>query len=163
SGDPGQEYFEDGMTDELITSLGKISALKVIARSSVMGYKGTHQPVRDIARALNVGALLEGSALQPNDRVRITPQLIRSPTAPPEARRRARAAAHKALQRDPDHAQAHAMLGFILAQYDWDFARADAELKQAVDLGASNALAHTYYGHFLTEMGRFAEARAQLR
>jgi TolB-like protein/lipoprotein NlpI len=75
-----QEYFADGMTDELITSLGRISALRVIARSSVMSYKGTHKSLREIARDLNVAAVLEGSVLESKDKVRITAQLVRATT-----------------------------------------------------------------------------------
>ncbi len=76
SGDPRQEYFADGMTDELITSLGKISALTVIARSSIMEYKGRGRPLREIARALKVGAVLEGSVLRAGEQARVSVQLI---------------------------------------------------------------------------------------
>ncbi len=74
SGDSQQEYFADGMTEELITNLAKIGALRVISRSSVMRYKGTKKPLPDIARELNVDGVVEGS------RVRITAQLIHAPT-----------------------------------------------------------------------------------
>jgi adenylate cyclase len=77
SGDPSQEYFADGMTDELTTDLASISALRVISRSSVMQYQGTHRPpAPQIARALNVDGLVEGSVLRVGDRVRVTAQLI---------------------------------------------------------------------------------------
>ncbi len=80
SGDPNQEYFADGMTDELITDLAKISALRVISRSSVMQYKGDHRrPPPEIAKALNIDAVLEGSVLRIGDKVRITVQLIDAP------------------------------------------------------------------------------------
>ena len=78
SGDPGQEYFADGMTEELITNLGKISALRVISRTSVMRYKKTDEPLPQIARELNVDAIVEGSVLRSGNRVRITAQLIRA-------------------------------------------------------------------------------------
>ena len=76
SHDPEQEYFADGMTDELITDLAKISALRVISRTSVMQYKGTKKPVPQIARELNVDAVLEGTVTRDKGRVRITAQLI---------------------------------------------------------------------------------------
>jgi adenylate cyclase len=80
SGDPSQEYFADGMTDELTTDLASISALRVISRSSVMQYQGTHRPpAPEIARALNVDGLVEGSVIRIGDRVRITAQLIDAP------------------------------------------------------------------------------------
>ena len=76
SHDPEQDYFADGMTDELITALAKISALRVISRTSVMQYKGTKKPVPQIARELNVGAVLEGTVTREQGRVRITVQVI---------------------------------------------------------------------------------------
>jgi TolB-like protein/DNA-binding winged helix-turn-helix (wHTH) protein/Flp pilus assembly protein TadD len=79
SNDVAQEYFADGMTDELITHLGRIRALRVISRTSAMSYKGSHKPLADIARELNVEAVVEGSVLRVEDHVRITAQLIRVP------------------------------------------------------------------------------------
>jgi TolB-like protein/DNA-binding winged helix-turn-helix (wHTH) protein/Flp pilus assembly protein TadD len=79
SGDASQDYFSDGMTDELITDLAKIKALRVISRTSVMRYKGTHTPLPEIARTLNVDAIVEGSVLRSGEQVRITAQLIQVP------------------------------------------------------------------------------------
>jgi len=76
SHDAEQDYFADGMTDDLITDLGKFSALRVISRTSVMQYKGTRKTVPEIARELNVDAILEGTVEQDQGRVRITAQLI---------------------------------------------------------------------------------------
>ena len=76
SSDPQQEFFADGMTEALITELGKISALRVISRQSVMQYKGTKKSAQQIAKELNVEALVEGSVLRVGDRVRTTAQLI---------------------------------------------------------------------------------------
>jgi TolB-like protein len=78
SGD-SQDYFADGMTDELITHLGQISALRVISRTSVMTYKGVRKPLAEIARELNVEAVVEGSVLRSGERVRVTAQLIEVP------------------------------------------------------------------------------------
>ena len=80
SHDPEQEYFADGMTDELITDLAKISALRVIARTSVMQYKATQKPIAQIAKELGVDAVVEGTVLRSGDKVRITAQLIDAPT-----------------------------------------------------------------------------------
>jgi TolB-like protein/Tfp pilus assembly protein PilF len=80
SGDPQQEYFADGMTEELITDLAQIGALRVSSRTSAMRYKGTKKPVPDIARELNVDAVVEGSVQRAGDRVRITAQLIQAAT-----------------------------------------------------------------------------------
>jgi eukaryotic-like serine/threonine-protein kinase len=78
SRDPEQEYFVDGMTQELIASLGKIGALRVISRSSVMSLKGTRKPLPEIARMLKVDAVVEGSAMRSGDRVRITAALVQA-------------------------------------------------------------------------------------
>jgi len=80
SGDPEQDYFADGMTEELITNLAKISALKVISRTSMMQYKGTKKPLPQIAKELNVDAIIEGSVLREGGQVRITAQLIQAST-----------------------------------------------------------------------------------
>ena len=79
SGDASQDYFTDGMTDQLITDLGQISALRVISRTSAMTYKGVHKPLSEIARELNVEAVVEGTVLRSGERVRITAQLIQVP------------------------------------------------------------------------------------
>jgi len=76
SGDPEQEYFADGMTDALIAELGQIGSLRVISRTSVMQYKGAKRPLPQIAKELNVDAVIEGSVVRSGNRVRITAQLI---------------------------------------------------------------------------------------
>lgn len=76
SSDASQDYFADGMTDELISDLGQISALRVISRTSVMGYKRARKPLPQIARELDVDAVVEGTVLRSGDQVRITAQLI---------------------------------------------------------------------------------------
>ncbi len=76
SGDPGEEYFADGMTDELITELARIPKLRVISRTSVMASKGSRRPLPDIARQLDVDAIVEGSIVRSGNRIRITAQLI---------------------------------------------------------------------------------------
>jgi TolB-like protein/DNA-binding winged helix-turn-helix (wHTH) protein/Tfp pilus assembly protein PilF len=76
SNDASQDYFADGMTDELIADLGQISALRVISRTSAMVYKHARKPLPQIAHELNVDAVVEGTVLRSGDRVRITAQLI---------------------------------------------------------------------------------------
>jgi TolB-like protein/Flp pilus assembly protein TadD len=76
SGDPEQEYFADGMTEALIGNLAKIRALRVISRTSSMHYKGTQMSLPEIAQELNVDAIIEGSVMRSEDRIRITTQLI---------------------------------------------------------------------------------------
>jgi serine/threonine protein kinase/tetratricopeptide (TPR) repeat protein len=76
SGDPNQEYFSDGMTEAVIAELANLRALKVISRTSIMRYKNTEKALPEIAKALDVDAIVEGSILRVEDRVRITTQLI---------------------------------------------------------------------------------------
>jgi TolB-like protein/DNA-binding winged helix-turn-helix (wHTH) protein/Tfp pilus assembly protein PilF len=76
SHDPEQEYFADGMTDELITQLAQISDLRVISRTSVLRFKGTRKPLDEIARELNVAAVVEGTVAHSAERVRVTAQVI---------------------------------------------------------------------------------------
>ncbi len=80
SADKDQAYFADGMTDELIANLAKIRSLRVISRTSAMGYKGTHKTLSEIARDLNVDAVVEGTVLRSGDRVRITAELVQVAT-----------------------------------------------------------------------------------
>jgi TolB-like protein len=80
SGDPAQEYFAEGMTEALITSLAKIGALRVTSRTSVMQYKGAHRPLREIAQELRVDGIIEGTVLRSGDRVRISAQLVDAKT-----------------------------------------------------------------------------------
>lgn len=80
SGDPEQEYFSDGITEDIITDLSKVSALLVIARNTAFTFKGKVMDVKDVARALDVSHVMEGSVRKAGDRVRITAQLIDSKT-----------------------------------------------------------------------------------
>jgi TolB-like protein/DNA-binding winged helix-turn-helix (wHTH) protein/Tfp pilus assembly protein PilF len=80
SSDASQDYFADGMTDELISDLGQISALRVISRTSVMGYKHARKSLPQIAHELNVDAVVEGTVLRSGEQVRITAQLIEAST-----------------------------------------------------------------------------------
>lgn len=270
STDPDQEYFADGMTDALIAELAQISALRVISRTSVMQYKSTQKPMPEIARELDVDALVEGTVLQSGDQVRITVQLLKGrperhlwagnyvrnlrdiialqeevarsiadtiqitltqeeksrltsarpvdpeayqlylkgryfwnertatdysksfnyftqaikkdPTyalayvgiadyfiilgfyailPPNEAFPRAKAAAEKALEIDETLAEGHTSLAYIKMLYDWDWTGAEREFKKAIRLNPNYAVAHQWYGEFLSDMGRHEEAITQ--
>ena len=78
SGDAEQEYFADGMTDELIGNLMKIKALRVISRTTVMRFKGTQKSLSEIARELDVDAVVEGAVIRSAERVRVTAQVIQA-------------------------------------------------------------------------------------
>ena len=80
SGDPNQEYFADGITDELTADLGQVSALRVISRTSAMTYKNTKKTLPEIARELAVDVVVEGSVLREGNEVRVTAQLINART-----------------------------------------------------------------------------------
>lgn len=80
SGDPEQEYFSDGISEDIITDLSKIGGLVVIARNSTFAYKGRHVDIRTVGRELGVRSVLEGSIRKAGNRVRITAQLIDAPT-----------------------------------------------------------------------------------
>src|SRR5438477_1550628 len=79
SRDPEQEYFAEGLTEALITTLAKIGELRVVSRTSAMQYKGVHKGLKDIARELEVDVIVEGTVLRAGRRVRITAQLIDAP------------------------------------------------------------------------------------
>ena len=266
-----EEYFADGMTDELITELAKLPNLRVVSRTSVMQVKGTRKPLAQIARELNVDALVEGSVVRSGDRVRITAQLIDTrsdrhlwaqsfegplgdvlslqdnvareiasqtrtvltPAAraeltnakhidpeahdaylkgryywnkrtgdglqkgsiyfqqaiekqpayaaaysgladcnsglawhgfmsPDEALPKAYAAALKAIELDPQSAEAHASLALLL-DHRWDWPGAETEFKRALQLDPQYANAHHWYGDYLSIKGRHDEALLQAR
>jgi TolB-like protein/DNA-binding winged helix-turn-helix (wHTH) protein/tetratricopeptide (TPR) repeat protein len=269
SGDEAQEYFADGMTDELITDLASIASLRVISRTSTTHYKGTRKTIPEIARELNVDAVVEGSVGRSGNKVRIRAQLVRaSPEehlwarsyerdsqdvlvmqselaqaiaggiqvrlTPQERQHLAgarvinpdaynayllgnyhsskrnpaaitkgieyfqeairfdpgypqayaglanayierdiwgglgigksadqvRAATLKALELDGELAEAHALLGKIHFQYDWDWQGTEAEYKRAIELDPNLARSYVDYAYFLQAMRRHQEALA---
>jgi TolB-like protein/DNA-binding winged helix-turn-helix (wHTH) protein len=273
SGDSSQEYFADGMTDELITDLAQIHALRVISRTSVMQFKHTKKDLPEIAAQLNVDAVIEGSVVRSGDKVRVTAQLLdarqdrhlwaasyeremtdviglegqvaksiadqvkvkltpeedsrlakRRPTSPeaygallkgrfllnkrnvaaaekaigffrqsagiepgnaeawaalagcyaslgadigavdpakvlPEAR----SAVAKALELDPNLAEAHGVLARIKLWYDWDWAGSEREYRRAIELNPNDSMIHTGYSHYLLVRKRFDEALEENR
>ena len=88
SGDPAQEYFSDGLSEELINGLGKIAELRVIGRNSSFHFKGKTGDSRAIGQALGVAHLLEGSVRKAGDRVRIGLQFVNAATAASGGRKR---------------------------------------------------------------------------
>ena len=274
SGDPKQDYFADGMTEELITQVSKFANLKVISRTSVMQYKGSKKSLPRIAAELHVDAVVEGAVQLVDNRVRVTAQLVDGATdehiwadiydrelsnvlllqsevagdiakqidleltpqqqlrlkasahpvnpdayqsyllgryywnmrtgeglamagkyfadaiqkdpnfalaysgqadyfayltvlggpeimKPRDAMSQARAAASKALQLDDSLAEAHASMGNILHNYDWNWAAAEKEYKRAIELNPNYAMAHHLYAHLLIETGRTQESLAE--
>ena len=271
SGDSGQEYFVDGMTDELITDLAQIHSLRVISRTSVMQFKQTQKSLPEIAAALDVDAVVEGSVQRTGNNVRITAQLldarqdrhlwaasyereitnvlelqgqvaksiadqinakltpqegatltVRRPTNPAaydalltgkylfnrrnaadtkkaigylqhsveidpnsadawatlascytslgsdlaaadpaEVIPLAHAAIAKALQLDPNLAEAHTTLAWIKLWYEWDWGGAEREFRRALELNPNNSAAHREYSHYLQLRKRFDEAIAE--
>jgi TolB-like protein len=78
SGDPSNEYFGDGLTEELINRIAMIPTMRVTARTTAFSYKGSKQDVRQIGQALDVATMLEGGVLRAGERVRVNVQLIRA-------------------------------------------------------------------------------------
>jgi TolB-like protein/DNA-binding winged helix-turn-helix (wHTH) protein/Flp pilus assembly protein TadD len=273
SGDPSQDYFAEGMTDELITDLAQLSDLRVISRTSVMRFKGAKTPLPQIARELHVDAVVEGSVLRVGPRVRISAQLLdatsdrylwaqtyehdlsdvlglqrelaraiagevkikltpkqrgrlessrpinpeahtaylksryfiynqRSPEGarkslecslqavqsapdwalaysgladsyisaaflialpPNEAMLKAKLAAKKALELDPDLPEAHTALGLILHSFDYEYAASEGEFKRSIELSPSNSYAHLSYADVLNVLGRSDEAISEIK
>ncbi len=270
SSDPEQEYFSQGLTDELTARLASLQGLRVMSATSAQQYKNTSQPLPVIARQLNVDAIVEGSVMRAGGRVRITAQLIDGRTdqhiwaesyerdqrdiltlqndvtrdiaakiklnLDPTSRARllasqpvdpkaheeylrgrylwskrsdfqqaishfeaavaadpnyapayagladsygllsgytlapqdqvipkARAAALKALELDPNLPEAHTSLALIAQNYDWDWTTAEKEYRRAIELDPNYATGHQWYGEFLSFLGRFEEADAEMK
>ncbi|PYT78832.1 MAG: hypothetical protein DMG40_18695 [Acidobacteria bacterium] len=272
SGDPSQEYFADGMTEELIGLLSQIHGLRVISRTSAMHFKNTLLSVPEIAKMLGVDAIVEGSIVREGRQVRVHAQLIRAatdehiwaeryqreygglleveeevsrsiakqievnltpedrarltPTRPvdPEAHEnylkgryyfnqrtegalnksiasfqqaiardsgyalaysgladayamlgfrggfpskdalsRAKTAALKAIELDHTLAEPHASLAFIAETHEWDWATAEREYKQALELKPGDARAHNWYAGYLTYVGRFDDGISEAK
>jgi TolB-like protein/DNA-binding winged helix-turn-helix (wHTH) protein/Flp pilus assembly protein TadD len=271
SGDPTQEYLADGITEGLIGRLSGIHNLRVISRTSVMRLKDTHLSVPEIAKTLQVDAIVEGSVIREGSRIRVHAQLIRAATdehfwseaydrelrdvlslqsdvaqsiarrvevtitgeeqarlssartvnpeayeaylkgryywnkrtadsmpkaalyfeqaisrdpgygaaysgladcnsglawhgfmSPAEVLPKAYAAAQKAVEIDPQSAEAHASLALVL-DHKWDWAGAEAEFKRALELNPQYANAHHWYGDYLSIQGRHDEAQVEAK
>jgi eukaryotic-like serine/threonine-protein kinase len=271
SGDASQQYLADGMTDELITTLSQISALRVTSRSSVMAYRDKPKPVTTVARELHVQNVIEGSVMRAGDEIRVTARLIGAAADQPlwaqsyvrpfhdvlvlqnelahaiadqvrirltasERRRlarrravdpevyglclrgrlawnqlteqgmrestrlyeqaiardstyapawaglsdtywalanwyespafampRAMAAARRAIALDESLADGHAALGAVLMDYAWDWDGAERELRRAIELEPSHAVAHRQLAFLMRYRGRFEQDEAEVR
>jgi len=271
SGDASQEYLADGMTEALIGRLSEIHNIRVVSRTSVTRFKDTHLSVPEIARTLQVDAVVEGSVIREGNRIRVHAQLIRAATdehfwseaydrdlrdvlslqsdvaqsiarkvevtvtgeeharlssartvdpeayeaylkgryywnkrtadgmskatlyfeqainkdpangaaysgladcnsglawhgfmSPAEVLPRAYAAAQKAVEIDPQSAEAHASLALVF-HHKWDWAAAEVEFKRALQLNPQYANAHHWYGDYLSIKGRHEEALLEAR
>ena len=98
SGDVEQEYFSDGITEDIITDLSKVSALSVIARNTAFTFKGKSVDLSQVARQLNVSHVLEGSVRKAGGRVRITAQLVDGVSRQPRLGRALRPRPHRHLR-----------------------------------------------------------------
>jgi serine/threonine protein kinase/tetratricopeptide (TPR) repeat protein len=269
SADPENEYFSDGMTEEIINALAKVPGIQVASRTSSFAFKGKEVDVRQIGEKLGVSSVLEGSVRKVGKRVRITAQLInvtdgyhlwsetydrqledvfaiqdeisraivdalkvrlggeagnlvaptknieaytlylkglfffhkdtepgsrkaldffqqsllQDPTyaksyagiadcwtqladdfvVPDDAYPRAKAAASRALQHDPDLAEAITSIGKVLCWYEWDFAGAERQLHRAVTLNENYAEGHWAFGSVLPTVGLLAQGVAEMR
>jgi eukaryotic-like serine/threonine-protein kinase len=272
SGDAGQDYFVDGMSEAIMTDLAKINGLKVISRTSAMSYKNSRKPLSTVVRELGVEAVVTGSVLRSGDRVRITAQLIhgatdthlwaesydrslddilvvqrdlaraiakeirfslqpdhqpgaarsvrldrdaydayllgrhytkeRSPealersasyferaiehdpafapayagladvyslmevysgAAPVTVHLKAKEMALKALAIDPSLGEAHASLAWTAFTFDFDWSSAEHHFRESIRLNPGYATAHHWYGIYLSAMGRFDQARDEMR
>jgi TolB-like protein/DNA-binding winged helix-turn-helix (wHTH) protein len=175
SGDANQNYFADGMTDELTTMLARNSTLHVTSRTSAMQYKGAHRPLRDIAHELGVGGIVEGSVERSGDRLHMTLQLIRADTdthlwaesydrsakdvgaLPSEAAQAIAACLHSAVSvaQKPRYVNPAAHDAYLHGRYLWyggweQNEKAGEYFKKAIELQPDYALAWaglaTYYG-----------------
>lgn len=269
-GDSSEEYFSDGLTEELIAALARVRHLRVAARTSVFAFKDQRRDIRDIGRQLNVATILEGSVQRDGGRVRIHAQLInatdgfhiwaasydrnvadifelqtelalhiaealqanltpgdrqrlaKQPTenlqahsaylkgryywkqrsgvglskaikyfeeaiaadsgyapayaglakaygpmgvhgymSPAEAGARMRSNTLRALEIDPDLAEARVGLAAYRSLYEWDFAGGEKEYLRAIELDPSESVAHFWYGYMLQSLGRNEDALAQ--
>lgn len=269
SADPENEYFSDGMTEEIISAIAKIPGLQVASRSSCFAFKGKAVDTREVGEKLGVGSVLEGSVRKIGNRIRVTAQLVNAqsghhlwsetydrqledvfeiqeeisraiveslklrltssseqlviPTknieaytlylkarffynrssepnlrksidffqrvlllepgyarayagmadcwcrladdwvAPDEAYPRAKMIAMRALQSEPDLAEAITSVGKVLAWYEWDFAGAEQHLRRAVALAPNDADAHWAFGSVLPTVGQLGEGMAEIR
>jgi non-specific serine/threonine protein kinase len=272
SAEKDNEYFCDGLSEELINALTNIRDLRVAARTSAFSFKGKESDIREVGKKLNVGAVLEGSVRKSGQRLRITAQLVNVEDGyhiwsgqfdremkdifdiqeeisltivdhlklkllkdekekilkratedheaydyylkgryywyrrqekdfqrglqyfeqaiekdpgyalphvgiadtfnlfgcwdfmpPHQAYSRAKAAANKALEIDPELAEVHASLGWIALFYDWDWPAAEDHFLKAIKMKPDYALAHHWHGNYLFSMGRFDESIREMQ
>src|SRR5438477_478590 len=155
SQDPAQEYFSDGVTEDLITGLSKMSGLFVIARNSVFTYKGKPVNVRDVGRDLGVRYVLEGGVQRAGNRVRITAQLV-------DARSGYHLWAERAIALDNTLADGYRLLAQT-SLWQKQHERAIAEAQRSVELGPNDASAYETLAEILCWSGRPEESIRLIR
>ena len=134
SGDPSQDYFADGLSEELIDSLSRVDNLHVAARSSAFSFKNRYPTIDEVARKLNVGRVLEGSVRRDSKRLRVKDAAL--------------AGAQRAVSLAPDLAVAHMALGYALGAYRPDFRRQEVEFERARELAPGSAEIAREYSKF---------------
>jgi len=172
-----QEYFSDGLTEELIGLLTRVPELRVPARTSCFYFKGKQATIKEIARGLNVAHVLEGSVRKAGNRVRIAVQLSRIDTgyhlwsqtydrtlddifkvqeeiASEAVRSLSATLLSTTLPARIAPAEAHASLGLILGIFDFDWAAGERHYQRAIELNPSSPVAHQWYGELLVNTGR---------
>ncbi len=164
-GDPSQQYLVDGMTVELITGLAQIRALRVISQTTAMQYKDAHKPLPQIAKELNVDAVIEGSVMRSNDQIRISAQLVDAPDdiEAGGAISGADAAIAKALELEPELGAAYEERAWTLYKFRWDFQSAEAGFRRALELEPGAPSAHDGLAHALMVQGRFDDALGEIK
>lgn len=171
SADPANEYFSDGVTEEIITDLSKLKILRVVSRSATFRYKGKELDPRDVGRELGVNAILEGSVRKEGDRLRITAQLINVADGfhvwSDDYDRRY----EEALARDPNYALALAGLSLCQSQYinrGWSddetwLEKAEASARKALEIDPDLAEAHFALGFVYEQRRMYDEEEAEMR
>ena len=168
SPDKEQEYFADGISEELLNLLAQVPELRVIARTSSFSFKGKEVDIAEIAKKLNVAHVLEGSVRRSEDRIRITAQLIRTPDSShlwSQSYDRELTdvfAVQDEIASAPTSAEGHAALSHIL-WHERRWRLAEEEARRAVALNPSSAMGYEWLGMALTALGRLEEANAAFR
>src|SRR5207253_1981736 len=151
SGDPEQEFFADGLTEDIITELSRFHDLLVISRNSTFVYKGKAVKVQEVAREFGVEYILEGSVRKAGDRIRVTVQLIDAETDRHIWAERYERLLDRAIALDPNYAHAHAWKACVLGQtwvYGWyvdrdaTFQQVSKELEIALALDDNDSDVH---------------------
>ena len=172
SRDEEDEYFADGLADELLNTLAKIRGLRAAARSSAFTFKGKEATVAEVGQALKMATVLEGSVRKAGGRVRIAVQLVKvadgyqlwsetyDRTLEVIFAAQARAAVNRALAFKPDLVEGHLALGSLQAGYDWDWPAADASYRRALTLAPNQAEVLRAAAAMARDLGRLDESLA---
>src|SRR5438093_1469432 len=163
SGDPKDEYFSDGLSEELIAALAQISGLKVIGRSSSFRFKDRKEEPKTIGEKLDVATLLDGTVRKQGDRVRIVAELLNAADGIQLWTRTFDRELKDIFAVQQEIAKARAALRFLPCLVDWNFADGLTELKSEKELSPTNPTAKDLLARFIVYLGRFDEAERQAR